>query len=68
MPLTYEFVPSFTAAAKTEAAVPLYAELVEHWRGQGIHVETGAFGAEMDVGLVNDGPVTIIMDTEDWKR
>jgi len=55
--------PSFTAAARPEAAVPLYEALVERWRGQGIRVETGAFGAEMAVSLTNDGPVTILLDS-----
>ena len=55
--------PSFTAAAKPEAAVPLYQSLVEGWRGKGISVETGTFGAEMAVSLINDGPVTILLDS-----
>jgi len=55
--------PSFVTAAKPEVAVPLYESLVECWRGQGIRVETGAFGAEMAVSLINDGPVTILLDS-----
>lgn len=55
--------PSFTAAARPDAAVPLYEALVEKWRGMGIHVETGVFGADMQVSLINDGPVTILLDS-----
>ena len=55
--------PSFIAAARPEKANPMYEQLVEAWRAQGIHVETGRFGADMKVSLVNDGPVTILMDS-----
>lgn len=55
--------PSFIEAARPEKAVPMYEGLVESWRSQGIHVETGRFGADMQVSLVNDGPVTILMDS-----
>lgn len=55
--------PSFTAAARPDTAVPLYEALVEKWRGTGIHVETGVFGADMQVSLINDGPVTILLDS-----
>jgi D-tyrosyl-tRNA(Tyr) deacylase len=55
--------PSFTAAARPDTAVPLYEALVEKWRGMGIHVETGVFGADMQVSLINDGPVTILLDS-----
>ncbi len=55
--------PSFTAAAAPEAAEPLVARLVDALRGEGVQVETGRFGAMMEVELVNDGPVTIVLDT-----
>jgi D-tyrosyl-tRNA(Tyr) deacylase len=55
--------PSFTAAARPDTAVPMYEALVEKWRGLGIHVETGVFGADMQVSLINDGPVTILLDS-----
>lgn len=55
--------PSFIEAARPETANPLYERLVEAWRGRGIHVETGRFGADMKVELVNDGPVTILLDS-----
>ncbi len=55
--------PSFTAAARPDTAVPLYEALVEKWRSMGIHVETGVFGADMQVSLINDGPVTILLDS-----
>lgn len=55
--------PSFIAAARPEAANELYEQLVAGWREQGIHVETGRFRTHMEVGLVNDGPVTILLDS-----
>lgn len=55
--------PSFITAARPEKANPYYEQLVAAWRDQGIHVETGRFGADMKVALVNDGPVTILMDS-----
>lgn len=55
--------PSFIAAARPEAANALYQQLVEAWRAQGIRVETGRFQTDMQVSLVNDGPVTILMDS-----
>ena len=56
--------PSFIAAARPEAANELYEQLVASWREQGIHVETGRFRTHMEVGLVNDGPVTILLDSK----
>ena len=55
--------PSFIAAARPETAIPLYEALIARWRAQGIVVETGSFGADMAVSLVNDGPVTILLDS-----
>lgn len=55
--------PSFIAAARPEAANALYEQLVEAWRAQDIQVETGRFQTDMQVSLVNDGPVTILMDS-----
>lgn len=55
--------PSFIAAARPETANELYEQLVASWREQGIHVETGRFRTHMEVGLVNDGPVTILLDS-----
>lgn len=55
--------PSFIAAARPEAANALYQQLVEAWHAQGIQVETGRFQTDMQVSLVNDGPVTILMDS-----
>jgi len=54
--------PSFTGAAAPEEAEPLVERFVEALRAEGIHVETGVFGATMEVELVNDGPVTIFVD------
>ena len=56
--------PSFVAAARPEKAIPLYERFVEHLRGLGVHVEIGVFGAHMDVHLVNDGPVTLLIDSK----
>lgn len=55
--------PSFITAARPEAANELYEQLVASWREQGIHVETGRFRTHMEVGLVNDGPVTLLLDS-----
>jgi D-aminoacyl-tRNA deacylase len=54
--------PSFSHAARPEAAEPLYERFAEALRELGIHVETGVFGARMAVALVNDGPVTILLE------
>ena len=56
--------PSYIRAAKPEAANTLYERAVAAWREQGIHVETGRFRTEMMVSLVNNGPVTILLDSE----
>ena len=55
--------PSFIAAARPDTADPMYERLVAEWRARGIRVETGVFGAHMKVSLVNDGPVTILLDS-----
>lgn len=55
--------PSFITAARPETADPMYKRLVADWRVRGIRVETGVFGAHMKVALVNDGPVTILLDS-----
>lgn len=54
--------PSFTDAAPREQAEPLIQAFVEALRAEGIHVETGVFGARMEVELLNDGPVTLILE------
>ena len=54
--------PSFIDAARPEVAEPLYAELVAALRAQGLTVETGRFGAMMEVDLVNEGPVTLMLE------
>ena len=56
--------PGFTAAARPDVAIPLYELFVSHCKSAGFNVETGVFGATMNVSSVNDGPVTIILDTE----
>lgn len=54
--------PSFTAAARAETAIPLYEHFVAALRATGIRVASGEFGADMQVALVNDGPVTLVLD------
>ena len=56
--------PSFVAAARGEQAQRLYERVAAKLRESGLHVETGVFGADMAVELVNDGPVTILIDTK----
>ena len=55
--------PSYIRAAKPEVANAFYEKLIAAWRAKGIQVETGRFRTEMAVSLVNDGPVTILMDS-----
>lgn len=55
--------PSFVEAARPESAVLLYEDFIEALRKRNLRVETGRFGAMMDVALVNDGPVTLIVDS-----
>jgi D-aminoacyl-tRNA deacylase len=55
--------PSFVQAAQPETANALYEDFVRRVRELGIHVETGQFGAMMAVSLVNDGPVTLILES-----
>ena len=54
--------PSFTDAAEPDEAERLYGRFCDSLAGEGVPVETGVFGAHMDVALVNDGPVTIVLD------
>jgi D-tyrosyl-tRNA(Tyr) deacylase len=56
--------PSFVKAAQPELAEPLYEKLVAQLRAVGLPVETGKFRAMMDVELVNDGPVTLLLDSK----
>lgn len=56
--------PGFTKAAKPDIAIPLYEKFMDCCRSRGFHVEHGEFGADMAVSSVNDGPVTIWMDTD----
>jgi D-tyrosyl-tRNA(Tyr) deacylase len=55
--------PSFSHAARPEQAEPLYEAFIAALRGEGVEVQTGVFGAYMQLELVNDGPVTIILET-----
>lgn len=56
--------PGFTGAAKPDLAVPLYEKFMAHCRERGFEVQHGEFGADMQVFSQNDGPVTILFDTE----
>ena len=56
--------PGFTGAAKPDIAVPLYEKFMAECEGRGFHVEHGEFGADMQVFSQNDGPVTILFDTD----
>ena len=56
--------PGFSHAARTELAVPLYERFLDQCRQRGFQVEHGQFGADMQVASVNDGPVTILFDTD----
>jgi len=59
--------PNFMRAAKPELAVPLYEKFLARCRESGLPVASGEFGADMKVELLNDGPVTILMDTEEMR-
>ena len=56
--------PDFLAAARPEVAIPLYEKFVELCRAKGFHTETGEFGAYMQVDSLNDGPLTLVVDTD----
>jgi D-tyrosyl-tRNA(Tyr) deacylase len=58
--------PSFLKAARPEISRPLLEGFVERLRASGLTVATGSFGAHMAVRLVNDGPVTLVLSTDDW--
>ena len=57
--------PSFIEAAKPEEAIPLYEYFCEECAKQGLEVQKGIFGADMKISLVNNGPFTILLDSED---
>ena len=57
--------PGFSKAARPEKAIPLYELVIKECEDRGFKVGTGEFGAEMKVESINDGPVTIILDTEE---
>ncbi len=57
--------PGFTDAARPEISIPLYEQFVELLQKSGLKVQTGKFGAHMIVEIINDGPVTIMLDSED---
>jgi len=58
--------PSFLHAARPEQSRPLLERFIARLRASGLAVETGSFGAQMAVELVNDGPVTIVLSTDAW--
>ena len=60
--------PGFSSAAKPELAIPLYERFLARCRARGFRVEHGEFGADMQVTSCNDGPVTILYDTESGSK
>ena len=58
--------PGFTEAARPDTAIPLYEAVIRQCRERGFQVETGVVGADMQVFSQNDGPITILLDTEDF--
>ena len=56
--------PSFIKAAKPEKAIPLFEHFKDELKKSGLKIESGIFGADMKVALINDGPVTIVMDSK----
>ena len=60
--------PGFSDAAHPEISKPLYDKFVRYLKESGLHVGEGIFGAHMDVEIHNDGPVTIVIDSEDKTR
>ena len=56
--------PGFTGAAKPDLAIPLYQRFLDRCRARGFDVQHGEFGADMQVASVNDGPVTLLLDTD----
>ncbi|WP_130866193.1 D-aminoacyl-tRNA deacylase [Acidipropionibacterium timonense] len=59
--------PSWSAAARGPVSEPLVEHFADHLRTLGAHVETGIFGADMLVHLVNEGPMTILIDSDRWE-
>ena len=57
--------PGFSKATRPDTAIPLYESVISHCRANGFRVDTGVFAADMQVASVNDGPVTIILDTKE---
>lgn len=60
--------PGFTGAAPPDAAAPLVERVMDELRTLGVPVQGGRFGADMHVELVNDGPMTIVLDTDLWQN
>ncbi len=58
--------PDFTAAASSESAEILYNKFVQHMKGSGLKIATGRFGAMMTVELINDGPVTVMLESKEF--
>lgn len=55
--------PGFIDAARPEKAIPMYEDFIDKCKKLGVHVESGEFGADMKVDLLNDGPVTLVIDS-----
>ncbi len=59
--------PSFLRAARPDVGQPLLDRFIDRLRSSGLRVEAGSFGAQMAVRLLNDGPVTLVLSTDDWQ-
>ena len=59
--------PSFSNAARPEQAIPLYELFISECRDRGFKVETGEFGGDMKLNILNDGPVTLVIDTNEYR-
>ena len=56
--------PSFISAAQADKAIPMYEKYIANMKEKGIYTQSGEFGADMKVELINDGPVTILLDSQ----
>ena len=56
--------PSFILAAQPDKAIPMYEKYIANMKGKGIYIQAGEFGADMKVELINDAPVTILLDSK----
>ncbi len=60
--------PSFVQAASPDVAKPLYHQMIEMLKSTGLPIQQGVFAAEMQVHIVNNGPVTLMLDSDEWRK